>query len=81
MKFIVRTDDDNYVIGLDLNPNGVEIPTEVYESRYLTCYKYINSEFIFDEEKKARIDEEEQRRMSEPSDHQILLALLGVENE
>jgi len=65
MKFIVRTDSDDYVIGLDLNPNGVEIPTEVYESRYLTCYKYINGEFIFDDEKKERIDEERQRQEEE----------------
>jgi len=57
MKHNVITDSDKYVIGLDLvTEGGVEVPEEVFNSSFLTCYKYTNKKFVFDEAKKERME-------------------------
>lgn len=70
MKHIVHTDTDGYVISLELtqNKNGIEIPEEVFYSPDLTCYKYVEGAFTFDEEKKARLIAEEIQRQQEEAE-------------
>ena len=67
MKHIVHTDEYGYVISLELtqNKNGIEVPEEVFYSPDLTCYKYVEGAFVFDEEKKARLISEEMQRQQE----------------
>ena len=57
MKFIVHADVDNYITGLELTTSekGI-IPDEIYNSQYQNCYKYIDGEFIFDNDKKEKLD-------------------------
>ena len=70
MKHIVHTDADNYVVSLELtqSENGVEIPEEVFYSSDLTCYKYVEGAFVFDEEKKTRLIAEEMQRQQEEAE-------------
>jgi len=81
MKHIVITDNNNYVIGLDLSKakNAVVVPEEVLTSRDLTCYKYINKEFIFDDAKKQRLEDEEKQRQEaeklKPTTEDLAIAL------
>ena len=58
MKFIVHTEND-YVVSLELSvqPDAIEIPDEVYNSRDLTCYKFIDGKFTFDDVKKAELEQ------------------------
>ena len=58
MKFIVHVDSNSYVTGLELttSENGVAIPDEVYTSQDQNCYKYIDGEFVFDNNKKEKLD-------------------------
>ena len=67
MKHIIHTDIDNYVISLELTQvkEGIEVPEEVFYSPDLTCYKYVEGAFVFDEEKKARLISEEMQRQKE----------------
>ena len=67
MKHIVHTDVDNYIVSLELTQSekGIEVPEEVFYSPDLTCYKYVEGAFIFDEEKKARLIAEEIQRQQE----------------
>lgn len=55
MKHIVHTDDNNYIVGLELSTSdeAVEVPEEVFYSQELTCWRYENETFTFDEEKSA----------------------------
>ena len=72
MRHIVHTDADGYVISLELtqDKNGIEVPEDVFYSPDLTCYKYVEGAFTFDEEKKARlIAEEMQRQQEEAAKH------------
>lgn len=62
MKYIVHTIGD-YVSILELSNDGIEVPQEILESSDLICYKYINGKFIFDEEKKKMLDQEEENRL------------------
>lgn len=70
MKHIVHTDTNGYVVSLELtqNKNGIEIPEEVFYSPDLTCYKYVEGAFTFDEEKKARLIAEEIQRQQEEAE-------------
>ena len=70
MKHIVHTDADGYVVSLELTQSekGVEIPEEVFYSSDLTCYKYVEGAFVFDEEKKARLIAEEIKRQKEEAE-------------
>ena len=70
MKHIIHTDADGYVISLELTQSekGVEIPEEVFYSPDLTCYKYVEGAFAFDEEKKARLIAEEIQRQQEETE-------------
>ena len=70
MKHIVHTDTDGYVVSLELTQSekGVEIPEEVFYSSDLTCYKYVEGAFVFDEEKKARLIAEEIKRQKEEAE-------------
>ena len=70
MKHIIHTDADNYVVSLELTQDkkGIEVPEEVFYSPDLTCYKYIEGAFIFDEEKKARLIAEEMQRQQEEAE-------------
>ena len=67
MRHIVHTDADGYVISLELTQSekGIEVPEEVFCSPDLTCYKYVEGVFVFDEEKKARLISEEIQRQKE----------------
>ena len=67
MRHIVHTDADGYVVSLELTQSekGVEIPEEVFYSPDLTCYKYVEDAFVFDEEKKTRLIAEEIQRQKE----------------
>ena len=67
MKHIIHTDTDGYVVSLELaqDKKGIEVPEEVFCSPDLTCYKYIEGTFVFDEEKKARLISEEMQRQQE----------------
>lgn len=58
MIYIVHIDNNSYVTGLELttSENGVVVPNEVYNSQNQNCYKYINGEFIFDKDKKEKLD-------------------------
>ena len=70
MKHIVHTDADGYVVSLELTQSekGVEIPEEVFYSPDLTCYNYIDGDFVFDEKKKARLIAEEIQRQQEEAE-------------
>lgn len=70
MKYIVHTDVDGYVVSLELTKSekGVEVPEEVFYSQDLTCYKYLEGAFVFDEEKKARLIAEEIQRQQEEAE-------------
>lgn len=57
MKFIVNTDENNYITGLDLSPNGVTVPDEVYYSNQQGCYKYIDGVFTLDEDKVKALED------------------------
>jgi len=59
MKHIIHTNNENYVIGLELSTSkeAVIVPEEVFNSQNLTCYKYENGEFTFDDSKKAEQDQ------------------------
>ena len=67
MKHIVHTNADGYVVSLELTQakEGIEIPEEVFYSPDLTCYKYVEGTFIFDEEKKSKLIAEEIQRQQE----------------
>ena len=67
MKHIVHTNTDGYVVSLELTQDkkGIEVPEEVFYSPDLTCYKYVEGAFVFDEEKKARLMEEEMQRQQD----------------
>ena len=58
MKFIVHVDSNNYVTGLELTTleNGIIVPDEIYYSQNQNCYKYIDGKFIFDNNKKEKLD-------------------------
>ena len=70
MKYIIHTDADGYVVSLELTQtkNGIEIPEEVFYSPDLTCYKYVEGAFVFDEEKKDRLISEEIQRQQEEAE-------------
>lgn len=70
MRHIVHTDVDGYVISLELTQDkkGIEVPEEVFYSSDLTCYKYVEGAFVFDEEKKARLISEEMQRQKEEAE-------------
>ena len=70
MKHIIHTDADGYVVSLELTQSekGIEIPEEVFYSPDLTCYKYVEGAFTFDEEKKARLIAEEIQRQKEEAE-------------
>ena len=67
MKHIVHTDADGYVISLELTQSekGIELPEEVFYSSDLTCYKYVEGAFVFDEEKKSKLIADEIQRQKE----------------
>ena len=67
MKHIIQTEEDGYIVSLELTQakEGIEVPEEVFYSPDLTCYKYIEGAFVFDEEKKARLIAEEIQRQQE----------------
>lgn len=58
MRFLIHVDSTNYVTGLELttSENGVAVPDEVYTSQDQNCYKYIDGEFIFDNNKKEKLN-------------------------
>lgn len=58
MKFIVHVDENNYITGLELTTSekGIAVPDEIYNSQYQNCYKYIDGEFIFDNDKYEKLD-------------------------
>ena len=58
MRFLIHVDSTNYVTGLELttSENGVAVPDEVYTSQDQNCYKYIDGEFIFDNDKKEKLN-------------------------
>ena len=70
MKHIIHTDTDGYVVSLELaqDKKGIEVPEEVFYSPDLTCYKYVEGAFVFDEEKKARLISEEMQRQQEETE-------------
>ena len=70
MRHIVHTDTDGYVVSLELTQSekGIEVPEEVFYSPDLTCYKYVEGSFVFDEEKKARLISEEMQRQQEEAE-------------
>ena len=70
MRHIVHTDADGYIVSLELTQDkkGIEVPEEVFYSPDLTCYKYIEGDFVFDEEKKARLIAEEMQRQQEEAE-------------
>ena len=70
MRHIVHTNTDGYVVSLELTQakEGIEVPEEVFYSSDLTCYKYIDGTFIFDEEKKVRLIAEEMQRQQEEAE-------------
>ena len=70
MRHIVHTNADDYVISLELTQSekGIEIPEEVFYSPDLTCYKYTDGTFIFDEEKKSKLIAEEMQRQQEEAE-------------
>ena len=70
MRHIIHTDTDGYVISLELTQSeeGIEVPEEVFYSPDLNCYKYVEGDFVFDEEKKARLIAEEMQRQQEEAE-------------
>lgn len=67
MKFTIHTDSENYVTSLELTTleTGIEVSQEIQESPDLICYKFINNSFVFDEDKKHRLEIEEEQRQEE----------------
>lgn len=70
MRHIVHTNVDGYVVSLELTQSekGIEVPEEVFYSSDLTCYKYVEGAFVFDEEKKTRLIAEEMQRQQEEAE-------------
>lgn len=70
MRHIVHTDTDGYIVSLELtqDKNGIEVPEEVFYSSDLICYKYVEGDFVFDEEKKARLIAEEMQKQQEEAE-------------
>ena len=70
MRHIVHTDIDGYIVSLELTQSekGVEVPEEVFYSPDLTCYKYVEGDFVFDDEKKSRLIAEEMQRRQEEAE-------------
>lgn len=62
MKYVVHTDENNYITSLELNPNGVEVPDEISYSSDLICYKYVDGKFTFDDDKKTKLEEDAMKR-------------------
>lgn len=65
MIYIVHIDNNSYVIGLELTTSekGVAVPDKIYNSQYQNCYKYIDGEFIFDNDKKEKLDNDLKNRL------------------
>lgn len=70
MRHIVHTNADGYVVSLELTQDkkGIEVPEEVFYSPDLTCYKYVEGAFVFNEEKKTRLIAEKIQRQKEEAE-------------
>lgn len=64
--FTVNLDKDKYILSISHTKNdNVEIDLSLLDMRYLNAYKLINSEIIFDEQKKAEMEQAETDRAKE----------------
>lgn len=64
--FTVNLDENKYILSISHTKNdNVDIDISLLDFRYLNAYRLINSEIILDEEKKAQMVEEEQKRADE----------------
>lgn len=59
--FEIFTDDDGYVTNYKITENNREKLPDFTYYNVMNCYKYIDNEFIFDEAKYAKVQEEEKK--------------------
>ena len=81
MKIYLYVDENNYVSGWGStrsSDNNIEIELddnhEFFNSDF-SCWKYIDGELVFDEEKRRRLLEEYEREQNEPTETERLEAL------
>lgn len=55
MKYGFITDENNYVVSIYEEPDGIELP-ENFDFAFLSCYQFIDDEIILDEEMKNEIE-------------------------
>lgn len=61
--FTLNLDKDKYILSISHTKNdNVEIDLSLLDLKYLNCYKFINSEVILDETKKAEMIAEEESK-------------------
>lgn len=66
MKYTLNLDENKYILSVGHTQNdNVEIDLSLLDFNYLTAYRFINSEIILDEQKKAELIAEETKRENE----------------
>lgn len=66
MKYTLNLDENKYILSVGHTQNdNVEIDLSLLDFNYLTAYRFINSEIILDEQKKAELIAEETKRQNE----------------
>ena len=51
MKYTITTDESGYVVTIAKDDSGIDIDISKLNLRFLSCYKLIDGELVFDEEK------------------------------
>ncbi len=60
MKYIIITDENDYIVSMYEDPEGIELP-EDFDFSFIGCYQLIDDEIILDEEKLTEIEEEDEK--------------------
>ena len=60
MKYIIITDENDYIVSMYEDPEGIELP-EDFDFSFIGCYKLIDNEIVLDEDKLTEIEEEEEK--------------------
>ena len=63
MKCFIIFDDDNYIVSVKSASDGVyDLPDDI-DFNYLNCYYLSDGKFLFDENKKALVDDDDSKRV------------------
>lgn len=78
----VELDKDNYLLGFYQDDEGkYDFDPSKMNLDYKTCYKLVDGEFVFDEEKKQAIDEEVEKAYEISGLKEYLISTSDVANE